>query len=71
MSVFSIIPMFIGVFGGVICYRAYMKSLQLLAARKRVVVAQTHQEQLEAHNQNVIQDSLRYVDNDTPYETLR
>ncbi len=71
MSVWSIIPMFIGVFGGVICYRAYMKTLELLAARKKIAVVQAHQEQLDVRDQYLIQDARRHIDNDNPYETLR
>ena len=71
MSVWSIIPMFIGVFGGVICYRAYQKTLELLAARKKVAVVHAHQEQLATRDQYVIQESRQYVDNDNPYEALQ
>ena len=73
MSILSIIPMFLGVVGGVLCYRAYMKSLELLAARRQQAIAQMRQRQIDARTQYVNQESLRYIDgqSDSDYESLR
>lgn len=73
MSVLSIIPMFLGVVGGVLCYRAYMKSLELLAARRQQAVAHIRKQQLDARLQYINQESLRHIDrqSDNDYESLR
>jgi hypothetical protein len=73
MSILSIVPMFLGVVGGVLCYRAYMKSLELLAARQKNVVARMHKQRLEARDQYLTQEALRHVDNqsDSEYKSLR
>jgi hypothetical protein len=65
--------MFLGVVGGVLCYRAYMKSLELLAARRQNAIAQVRKQRLDAHYQTLNQEASRHIDhqNDSEYEGLR
>jgi len=72
MSILSIIPMFLGVVGGVLCYRAYMKSLELLAARQKDIATQRRKELIQTRAEYLNQD-LQPINRqtDSDYESLR
>ena len=72
-SIIMLVPMFVGVVGGVIGYRIFVKSLQFIAAMQKNAIARTRQEQLDARNRSTNQAALKYNGSDSSdeYTSLR